>query len=150
MKMAKVENGVVVQVADSSELFEFKYEIPTAEQMRDRGLMHVNLFREHDPFTQRLVQADPVVEGDWVYLVEVQDLTAEEIQSQKNVAMNKLRQDRNRLLSETDWTQLADATVDKQVWAAYRQALRDFPATVEDARLPVTWPEYPIPVVQPN
>lgn len=36
---------------------------------------------------------------------------------------------RNRLLAESDWTQTADAPVDKAAWAAYRQALRDFPKT---------------------
>jgi len=33
------------------------------------------------------------------------------------------------LLYESDWTQLPDAPVDRQAWAAYRQQLRDFPAT---------------------
>lgn len=38
---------------------------------------------------------------------------------------------REGLLMRSDWTQLADAPVDKAAWAAYRQALRDFPATWE-------------------
>lgn len=37
----------------------------------------------------------------------------------------QVREDRNKRLAESDWTQLIDATVDKQVWAVYRQALRD-------------------------
>jgi hypothetical protein len=36
---------------------------------------------------------------------------------------------RDRLLAESDWTQLPDAPVNRQAWADYRQALRDFPAT---------------------
>lgn len=36
---------------------------------------------------------------------------------------------RDRLLAESDWTQLPDAPVDRTAWATYRQALRDFPAT---------------------
>ena len=36
---------------------------------------------------------------------------------------------RDRLLKESDWTQVNDAPVDRQAWATYRQALRDFPAT---------------------
>ena len=52
------------------------------------------------------------------------------------------RSQRNRLLSESDWTQVADAPVDKAAWAAYRQALRDVP---QQAGFPVTitWPEKP-------
>ena len=40
-----------------------------------------------------------------------------------------MRIERNRLLADSDWTQTADAPVDQQAWATYRQALRDFPAT---------------------
>ena len=29
------------------------------------------------------------------------------------------------MLSDSDWTQVADAPVDKAAWATYRQALRD-------------------------
>ena len=41
----------------------------------------------------------------------------------------RMRLHRNRLLKESDWTQVADAPVDRQAWATYRQTLRDFPAT---------------------
>ena len=41
----------------------------------------------------------------------------------------RMRLHRDRLLKESDWTQVADAPVDQQAWATYRQALRDFPAT---------------------
>lgn len=36
-----------------------------------------------------------------------------------------VRDDRNQRLSACDWTQLADAPVDKAAWAIYRQSLRD-------------------------
>lgn len=35
---------------------------------------------------------------------------------------------RNAELARTDWTQVADAPVDKETWAEYRKALRDLPA----------------------
>jgi hypothetical protein len=41
----------------------------------------------------------------------------------------RMRIHRDRLLKESDWTQLPDAPVDREAWATYRQALRDFPAT---------------------
>lgn len=40
-----------------------------------------------------------------------------------------MRSIRDRLLVESDWTQLPDAPVNRQAWAIYRQALRDFPKT---------------------
>lgn len=49
---------------------------------------------------------------------------------------------RNTLLSETDWTQVADAPVDKAAWAAYRQQLRD---VTSQAGFPwdIQWPAKP-------
>ena len=41
----------------------------------------------------------------------------------------RMRLHRDRLLQESDWTQVADAPVDREAWATYRQTLRDFPAT---------------------
>jgi hypothetical protein len=41
----------------------------------------------------------------------------------------RMRNHRDRLLKESDWTQLPDAPVDREAWATYRQTLRDFPAT---------------------
>lgn len=42
-----------------------------------------------------------------------------------------LRQERNRLIAETDWTQLKDVDLDvirERDWKNYRQALRDLPS----------------------
>jgi len=52
------------------------------------------------------------------------------------------RQERDRLLSETDWTMMPDAPVDQQAWRDYRQALRDVP---KQPGFPheIDWPERP-------
>jgi hypothetical protein len=54
----------------------------------------------------------------------------------------RLRIKRDRMLVESDWTQLSDAPVDTQAWAEYRQALRDLPEQVTDPRKAV-WPTQP-------
>jgi hypothetical protein len=41
---------------------------------------------------------------------------------------------RDTELARTDWTQVADAPVDKAAWATYRQALRDLPSSNADPR----------------
>jgi hypothetical protein len=43
-------------------------------------------------------------------------------------AADIVRKERTRLLSDCDWTQVADAPVDKEAWAIYRQELRDITA----------------------
>lgn len=53
-----------------------------------------------------------------------------------------IRTQRDKLLSDCDWTQVADAPVDKQVWATYRQALRDI-TNQETFPNSVTWPDKP-------
>lgn len=53
--------------------------------------------------------------------------------------LERVRIHRDRLLLASDWAMGADAPTDKQAWAAYRQALRDFPATwvpSEEANFP--------------
>jgi hypothetical protein len=56
--------------------------------------------------------------------------------------LERMRAHRDRLLAESDWTQLEDAPVNRQAWADYRQALRDFPATWTPAPT-VTFPDKP-------
>ena len=54
----------------------------------------------------------------------------------------EVRAERNTKLVQTDWTQISDATVDKQAWATYRQALRDISAQ-SGFPLTITWPDAP-------
>lgn len=64
--------------------------------------------------------------------------------------IERMRLQRDRLLSESDWAMATDAPTDKEAWATYRQALRDFPATwepSENADFPVS-PDYVEPVVE--
>lgn len=56
--------------------------------------------------------------------------------------MRQLRWKRDGLLFGSDWTQVADAPVDKTAWATYRQALRDLPANTADPEN-ANWPTPP-------
>ena len=58
--------------------------------------------------------------------------------------IERLREDRNRKLSSTDWYALQDVTM-SDAMTAYRQDLRDLPAgltTVEEVKA-VSWPVKP-------
>lgn len=65
------------------------------------------------------------------------DMTETEITERTNIKAVDIRAERNRLLVESDWTQVLDAPVNQAEWATYRQALRDvtaqpgFPLNVE-------------------
>jgi len=49
--------------------------------------------------------------------------------------IERMRLQRDRLLTESDWAMATDAPTDKEAWAVYRQALRDFPATWEPSEI---------------
>lgn len=53
----------------------------------------------------------------------------------------ELRQERNRLLAETDYLALSDLTLSAEM-TTYRQALRDLPSNTSDPANP-TWPTKP-------
>ena len=41
---------------------------------------------------------------------------------------------RDKELKDTDYTQLQDCKLDKEIWATYRQELRDLPNTTVDVK----------------
>ena len=89
-------------------------------------------------------QYDGVIEvrGQWFthYIaVTPDDKQKAAIDAQQGTSV---RTDRNRRLAESDWTQLPDAPADKEVWASYRQELRE---VTSQAGFPwnITWPEVP-------
>jgi hypothetical protein len=136
-----------ITVGDYRELFtntSFNGNGPSDEFLTANNAKKVNAFKAHDKLTQKLVFCDAYDDGEFVSVVQVANLSAEEIQAAKDSAMAQLRATRNTLLTACDWTQIPDCTIPKKAeWATYRQALRDFPATVSDARVAVEWPHNP-------
>jgi len=59
-----------------------------------------------------------------------------------NIVWSRIREQRNKLLSESDWTQIPDCTVNKQAWLDYRNALRNLPQNF-NSPFDVVWPSKP-------
>lgn len=96
-----------------------------------------------DQNTQALSEGTPVFNGErWDQTWTVRELTSDEIQERFDSYAAAVRSDRNQKLLECDWTQIADATVDKAAWAVYRQALRDI-TSQEGFPWSVDWPTQP-------
>ena len=144
MFIAKVENGQVGEIIDFRTYFGMTDSV-TDEQLAAQGFVKVNLHRDHNRLTQKLIPCTPVLEGGWVYKVAVADLTAEETQADKDSAMANIRGQRDAILTRTDGTQAVDNPSPKKAeWATYRQALRDLPATMTgDPRTFSNWPRDP-------
>jgi len=137
------------QVGHYKEIFRntsFSASGPSDEFLADNNAVKVNLFKDHDRATQKLVPADPYIEDGWCYTMVVADKTEEEIAADLNSKAAQARAQRDRLLSDTDWTQVLDAPVDRTVWAAYRQSLRDVP-NQEGFPNNVVWPKNPDEIV---
>lgn len=89
-----------------------------------------------DTLTQRFTWGMPELrDGRWHQTWSISQVEPEQ-------ASENIRHRRNQLLMECDWTQVADAPVDREAWAQYRQQLRDIP---NQAGFPyqVAWPFAP-------
>jgi hypothetical protein len=57
--------------------------------------------------------------------------------------INLVRQYRNALLMQSDFSQLEDSPVNKETWAAYRQELRDYMGIYDPSDLTFVFPQKP-------
>ena len=113
------------------------------------GYVRVQLgSRPADDDSKIITEGQPIlIDGLLTQTWNVTDkYTAEELAQQAAEATAKkweiLRSRRNDELSLSDWTQLPDSNVDKNVWATYRQQLRDLPSNTSDIDN-VVWPTVP-------
>ena len=83
------------------------------------------------------------VDGEWRTIFSKRPMTTEEVEKKDAGKALQIRARRNYLLSESDYTQLADyPNPDKALWATYRQELRDMPNQAGFPRNPV-FPDKP-------
>lgn len=119
---------------------------PSDESLQQFGMFRVFFAAQPElTNTQVLEEGQPIFSSEdqrWIQVWSARNKTTEEIDSAIESKAAEIRLTRDHLLAESDWTQLADAPVDKAAWAAYRQDLRDVPS---QAGFPwdVTWPMEP-------
>lgn len=118
---------------------------PNDQFLEDMGYVKVNTFKQHNTDIEKLVSCEPYLEDGWVYTVRVETKTEEELSIEREILGNKIRIQRNNLLSQSDWTQLNDTPLSdskKQEWSLYRQALRDI-TLQEEFPHNIVWPISP-------
>ena len=79
----------------------------------------------------------PLTDGE---LTTLQERDAAWDGSESSRVASDVRNQRDRLLSDTDWMALSDNTMTPE-WASYRQALRDVPSQLPSTT--ITWPVVP-------
>jgi len=143
MIIAIVKNNILVKAGEHTELFpdvSFPVTGIPEDFMLKNSVRMVNEWIPFDANTQKLIQSDPYLKDNKVYSVSIINKTPEELAQEFQKMELDVRNERDYLLQKSDWTQVADAPVDKVAWATYRQALRDI----------TTQTGFPSDVVFPN
>lgn len=112
--------------------------IPATLEIDGRALPLEERF--HPDFVAALVPVDATVRPGW--LLDGQIFVPPPA---AQVTGDEVRAQRDRLLSASDWTQLADAPLSaaqRQAWASYRAALRALPSQ-PGFPAEIAWPEVP-------
>jgi hypothetical protein len=82
-----------------------------------------------------------LIDGVWTQNYIVSELDPDAAAAKTEAQWPIIRAERNKLLVESDWTQLPDASADAAAWATYRQALRDI--TEQANPFNIVWPVVP-------
>ena len=116
----------------------------TAELLNEFGVDPILNGPQAQPTRYQVAYRDGVEEinGKWFTKFSVADMDADAIAAVDAKHAVLIRADRDTRLTDSDWTQVADAPVDKAAWATYRQALRDVPSQV-GFPWDVQWPSTP-------
>jgi hypothetical protein len=94
-------------------------------------------------YTKNITEGTPVLTDGVYYQNWIQtNASQSEIDYRIENQWFIIRETRNELLAECDWTQLGDIpTETKSIWSAYRQSLRDI--TSQTNPFSITWPVKP-------
>ena len=120
---------------------------PDAAWLAESGVYPVeeHLYFDANEFKRNGIE--PTLLNGMVYTAELVALTDEDKAQREAERLEKMasiaREQRNRLLADCDWTQLADYSgANKADWTAYRKALRD---VTKQKGFPVSiiWPTVP-------
>lgn len=118
----KPENKFEIQNISDNKCNVIFYDNITEEQSEDEKVIYTyNIYNLEVEYRNGLSDSIESNFEKWLEAAKKEDYN--------NVA-NEVRKQRDKLLAETDWTQMADtalATSDKEKYKIYRQALRDIP-----------------------
>ena len=154
MSFAFIENGSVTQYPIG--FGEIKRRFPNTlfalplegQDLSDFGAYEVQPTEQPsiNVLTQELQEATPAwVDGAWKQVWTIVELSSEDQQAITDSRAHSIRAERDKKLTDTDWTQIPNNALSdesKTAWATYRQSLRDITA---DSGFPhsITWPDQP-------
>jgi hypothetical protein len=115
----------------------------TESLMNEFDIFEVRQTPKPNDYTKNISEATPIlVDGDYYQNWQQIDASTSEINARIEAKWIEIRQIRNELLLECDWTQLGDIPNEtKSIWQTYRQELRD--VTSQSNPFSITWPAKP-------
>lgn len=150
MLIASISNDTILQIGESNVLFpnvSFPSTGPTEEFLLENSAVPVIVWESFNSTNEVQETTEPYIKEGKVYTFITRAKTEEELQEDQARELlfkeTEVRNQRNQLLKDSDWTQVADAPVDKTAWATYRQALRDI-TSQEGFPFNVTFPTPPL------
>lgn len=98
-----------------------------------------------DDYTKDVVEVTPTLSGSvYVQTYQISDADETTINTRKEIKWEEIREQRNQLLSQCDWTQFQDSPITGSqltLWQTYRQELRDI--TSQSNPFDIIWPTKP-------
>ena len=98
-----------------------------------------------DDYTKNVTEVTPTLSGSvYVQTYEITDADETTLNIRKEIKWSEIREERNRLLSQCDWTQFQDSPITGSQltdWQTYRQSLRD--VTSQSDPYNIIWPTQP-------
>lgn len=118
----------------------------TNEVLENFSVYPVESVEVTDDYTKNIVEGTPTLSGSvYVQTWNIADATEEEINIKIAEKWLEVRDIRDSLLSQSDWTQFQDSPISGSTlteWQTYRQSLRDI--TSQSNPFDLVWPSKPM------
>jgi hypothetical protein len=113
------------------------------EDLENWGVYEVKRTPKNNDYTQDAIETIPeLIDGVYTQIWGYTSATQDEIDFRINEKWLEVRELRNQLLTESDWTQLSDIPLEiKEKWTNYRKDLRDI--TKQENPFYIIWPILP-------
>lgn len=113
------------------------------EQLIEWDMYDVQFSAAPNDYTKNIIEGTPILIDGKYYQNWIQtDATQSEIEQRLEDKWFEVREIRNQLLMECDWTQLSDILTEiKNLWSSYRQDLRNI--TNQTNPFNIIWPVKP-------
>jgi hypothetical protein len=147
----KIENGVVKKYPYSitqliTDYSNVSFPTPLTDELLESFGVHSVLETPHDSdYTKNYEELEPQLSGsNYVQVWNISDASEEEINTRKDEKWGEIREIRNTLLQQSDWTQFQDSPISGSKlieWQTYRQQLREI--TSQSNPYDLSWPVRP-------